>query len=261
MIGQSLARHYIGMNKEFRHRGEEGGRLEAISDAAFALAIALLLISTSAPQRFEDIVKFTYELLPFAFCMALIILIWHEHSVFFLRYGLRNNKIVFLNSVFLFIVLFYVYPLKFLTKMISLPVMYWFSGNNAFIEELSSMIKASQVADLMIIYGIGAAAIFFTLAWMYRYALRKSDELDLNEIEQFDTRVSMRSNLLMASVPLLSVLIAVIFHDYTYVGAYSGFTYFLYTPVMMWHGSNTDKKRKIVLTAADTNLASGDSVG
>lgn len=76
------------MNKEFRYRGEEGSRLEAISDSVFALALALLLISTSAPKKFEDIILFTHELLPFAFCIALIILIWHEHFIYFLRYGL-----------------------------------------------------------------------------------------------------------------------------------------------------------------------------
>ncbi|HCM76211.1 MAG TPA: hypothetical protein DIS90_07505, partial [Cytophagales bacterium] len=111
MIRDGLKRHYIGMNKEFRYRGEDAGRLEAISDSVFALAIALLLISTSAPKKFEDIILFTYELLPFAFCISLIILIWHEHVVFFLRYGLRNPKIIFFNAIFFFILLYYVYLL------------------------------------------------------------------------------------------------------------------------------------------------------
>lgn len=49
MIREALGKHYIGMNKEFRFRGEETGRLENLSDGVFALAITLLLISTSAP--------------------------------------------------------------------------------------------------------------------------------------------------------------------------------------------------------------------
>jgi len=232
------------MNKEFRYRGEDGGRLEAISDSVFALAIALLLISTSAPEKFEDIVKFTYELLPFAFCISLIILIWHEHVVYFLRYGLRNPKIIFLNTIFLFIVLYYVYPLKFLTKMLSLPIMYFFSGNQQFLTDLTEMISSDQVGDLMIIYGVGAAMIFLTLAWMYQYAGKKHEELGLDQIERFDTRASMKSNLLMAAIPLLSVLITLLFKNFTYVGAYAGFSYFLYTPVMFWFFARTAKQRK-----------------
>lgn len=244
MIRDGLKRHYIGMNKEFRYRGEDAGRLEAISDSVFALAIALLLISTSAPKKFEDIVLFTYELLPFAFCIALIIMIWHEHVVYFLRYGLRNPRIIFFNAIFLFIVLFYVYPLKFLTKMLSLPIMYLFSGNKMFIKDVTEMINGDQIADLMIIYGVGAALIFLTLAWMYKYAASKADEMDLDEIERFDTTASLKANLLMAGIPLLSVAIALIFNSSTYVGAYSGFTYFLYTPVMFWFFGRTGRKRK-----------------
>lgn len=244
MIRDGLKRHYIGMNKEFRYRGEDAGRLEAISDSVFALAIALLLISTSAPKKFEDIILFTYELLPFAFCISLIILIWHEHVVFFLRYGLRNPKIIFLNAIFLFIVLYYVYPLKFLTKMLSLPIMYLFSGNELFINNLTEMIHNDQVGDLMIIYGMGAALIFLTLAWMYHYAGKKADEMGLDEIERFDTKVSFKANLLMASIPLLSVLIALLFQRTLYVGAYSGFTYFLYTPLMFWYFTRSANRRE-----------------
>lgn len=247
MIRESLKKHYIAMNEEFRYRGEEGGRIEAISDSVFALAIALLLISTSAPKKFEDIIQFTNELLPFAFCIALIMLIWHEHFIYFLRYGFRNPKIIFFNTFFLFIVLFYVYPLKFLTKMLSLPIMYWISGNEKFIKDLTQMISADEVGDLMIIYGIGAASIFLTLAWMYHYARKHSVELELNEIELYDTVASRNANLLMASIPLLSTLIALLFNNYVYVGAIAGFVYFLYTPVMFWYGYRSDRQRKILL--------------
>ncbi len=69
MIRQGLKKHYIRLNKEFRYRGESGGRLEAISDSVFALAIALLLISTSPPEKFEDIIK-----LPTNYCHLLFAL-------------------------------------------------------------------------------------------------------------------------------------------------------------------------------------------
>lgn len=128
--------------------------------------------------------------------------------------------------------------------MLSLPIMYFFSGNQQFIDDLVAMIDGSQVDELMIIYGIGAASIFLTLAWMYQYARKKSQELELDEIELFDTNVSLRGNLLMASVPLLSVLIILIFRSSIYVGAFGGFTYFLYTPLMFWYFNRSAKRRK-----------------
>src|SRR6185295_5679828 len=115
MIRDALKKHYIGMNKEFRNRGEEPGRLENFSDACFALAITLLLISTSPPTSFLQVKRFAYDLIPFLCCIGVIVAIWHQHFIFFFRYGLRNGQIIALNSLFLVIVLFYVYPLKFLT--------------------------------------------------------------------------------------------------------------------------------------------------
>ena len=34
MLRDTVKKHYFGMNKEFRHRGEEPGRLENFSDAS-----------------------------------------------------------------------------------------------------------------------------------------------------------------------------------------------------------------------------------
>jgi uncharacterized membrane protein len=247
MLRESLKKHYIGMNKEFRFRGEEPGRLENFSDAIFALAITLLLISTSPPGNFNQIKRFLYDLLPFALCMTLLIMIWAEHNTFFLRYGLRNSKIIFLNTLFLMIVLFYVYPLKFLTRLIEIP-MAMITGDQALLDELTSTISNKDMGDLMIVYGLGAASVFFVLMWMYRYALSVADELELNEIERFDTRAKITSNLLMGLVPLFSVVLALIFRGSWLAGIVSGFAYFLYTPVMLIYGNTVEKRRKKLLT-------------
>jgi len=145
--------------------------------------------------------------------------------------------------IFLVIVLFYVYPLKFLTKLILIPIAYLFEIESLK-NQLSAMIHPAEVGDLMIIYGLGATSVFFTLMFMYRYALSQADILELNDLEKFDTRTSIRTNLLMGLIPLLSVIVAILFHGTWYAGMLSGFTYFLYTPVMMWHGKRVARDRK-----------------
>jgi uncharacterized membrane protein len=250
MIREALGKHYIGMNKEFRFRGEETGRLENLSDGVFALAITLLLISTSAPVNFDQIKKFVWELLPFSGCIVLIVLIWHEHFVFFYRYGFRNPAIIVLNTLFLIIVLFYVYPLKFLCKFLLFLVMGRILNEQFLLMEISKMLNGGDTANLMIIYGMGAASIFVVLMLMYRYALKKSHLLQLSSVEKYDTRTSMISNLLMAAVPGLSVILAIIFRSSPYVGQISGFTYFFYTPIMLIFHARTSKKRTTLIDGA-----------
>lgn len=234
------------MTEGFRFRGIEPGRLENFSDAVFALAITLLLISTTPPTNFHQVKRSVIDLIPFTLCVVFIILIWHQHFIFYFRYGLRNGKMVALNAVFLAIILFYVYPLKFLTKLIEFPIA-WLLNDSVLWNELSGMISGKDMADLMIIYGLGATAVFFTLMQMYRFALKQSVVLDLNDIEIFDTKVSIRTNLLMGIVPIISVLLAFVFYTKWYAGMISGFSYFLYTPIMMIHANRVNKKRKKLL--------------
>ncbi len=246
MVRDTFRKHYLGLNKEFRHRGEEPGRLENFSDAVFALAITLLLISTSPPTSFDQIKKFVWDVIPFCLCIAIIILIWHEHFKFYFRYGLRNGRVLFLNSLFLIIVLFYVYPLKFLTKLILLPTAYIFK-QNWLTQELAELYKGTNMAYLMIIYGIGATGVFVVLMFMYRYALKNAVLLELNEIEVFDTRVSMQVYFLMALIPFISVIIAFALRKYMLGGMFAGMFYTLYPPVMFAFAKYNQKKRKRLL--------------
>jgi hypothetical protein len=196
----------------------------------------------------EQIKQFAWELIPFSICIVLIMLIWYEHFVFYYRYGLRDLKVIVLNTSFLIIVLFYVYPLKFLCRMLTLYPLSTLLGQSDLAPELSPMLASSRdTAILMIIYGVGVATVFFLLVLMYRHALKKSAWLELSRIEEFDTRVRINMNAFMASVPTLSVMLSILLIDNRYVGYISGFTYWLYMPVMFSYGFYAAKQRKKLL--------------
>ena len=45
----------VGLDPYFRYRGKNQTRVEAFTDAAFALGITLIVLSTSAPNTFEEL--------------------------------------------------------------------------------------------------------------------------------------------------------------------------------------------------------------
>src|SRR5262245_16122686 len=90
-------------------------RLEAFSDAVFALALTLLVVSLDVPKTQKDLIDLLRGFLPFALMFAMVCWIWYQHNVFFRRYSLQDAWTIALNSLLLFLILFYVYPLKFVT--------------------------------------------------------------------------------------------------------------------------------------------------
>src|SRR3954453_20226495 len=99
---------------KFRRRGLAVSRLEGFSDAVFAFALTLLVVSLQVPQTVRDMLTTLSGFLPFALSFTLFIFIWHQHYAFFRRYGLEDALTIILNSALLLVVLFFVFPLKFL---------------------------------------------------------------------------------------------------------------------------------------------------
>ena len=97
----------------FRWRGGEITRLEAFCDVVFGFAITLLVVSLEVPRTYAQLIHDLRGFLPFAVCFAQLVMIWRAHYRFSRRFGLEDPYTVFLNIVLLFLVLFYVYPLKF----------------------------------------------------------------------------------------------------------------------------------------------------
>src|SRR6185369_5640086 len=99
---------------EFRNRAHEVSRLEAFSDVVFGFAMSLLVVSLEAPKSYHELLETLRGVVPFAFCFFIFIVIWFEHHALFKRYALHDTPMIALNTVLLFVLLVYVYPLKYM---------------------------------------------------------------------------------------------------------------------------------------------------
>ena len=240
---------------DFRFRGLDNTRVEALSDGVFALAIALLLISSEVPSTFSELRLFLKNFFPFAATISILTLIWYQHYIFFVRYGLKDANIVALNTLLLFLVLFFVYPLKFLFQVLFDLFKALFTNDQAALELLfTEVINANDAPTLMIIYGVGSGLVFLTMALMYYVALKRKDSLELTPTEQFDTRSNIYTNLCMASIPVASAAIA-----YFEIGGgggntftISGMFYMSYMFVMPLYGYLRGRSKKKFVNALKT---------
>jgi uncharacterized membrane protein len=89
-------------------------RLEEFSDAVFGFALTLLVITAAVPRSYGELVTLLQGIPSFACCFALLVWIWYEHDKFFERYPVQDGRTTLLNSLLLFTVLLYIYPLKFM---------------------------------------------------------------------------------------------------------------------------------------------------
>src|SRR5579864_5940658 len=61
---------------------------------------------------------------------------------------------------------------------------------------------------MMMIFGAGFAAVSLIFVFMYLHAWRRREHLQLNELERFDTRISLGAALINICVGVTSILVA-----------------------------------------------------
>jgi hypothetical protein len=256
MIREKLIESEIGMSSKFRMRGREVSRIEALSDAVFGFAITLLVVSLEVPRTFDALMEMMRGFAAFAVCFAMLIHVWYQQYKFFRRYGLNDALTFLLNAVLLFVVLFYVYPLKFVWSLLVNLMLGADTRVRLPTGELVAAIEGGQMGKMMIIFSVGYVAVFGVFALLYRRAYSKRDELKLNPLEVLDTRTEFGENILHVAIGLLSIgLAAQGSHGFA---ALSGFCYMLVGPAMTVHGVLVGKRRKkleATLTASDKAAA------
>ncbi len=241
-VREQLAGKGVGSRTGFRWRGGEISRIEGLSDAVFAFAVTLLVVSLEVPRTFHELATTMKGFVVFAVCFALLIEVWREHYLFFRRYGLQDNGTVWLNAALLFVVLFYVYPLKFLFNVVFAGITGAPSEIPGADGRMEAVIETAQVPTLFLIYGGGIIALYLLLALMYLHAYRRRAALELTPLEVFDTRSSIGRHFLAASIGVLSCLIAVAVP--TNLVGLAGYVYFLLGPAMAIQGVFAGRRRR-----------------
>lgn len=183
---------------ESEWRGREISRIEGFSDAVFGFAVTLLVVALEVPRTSGEMLETMSGFGSFLITFAILFSIWYRQFIFFRRYGLEDRTTVVLNGMLLVVVLFFVYPLKFIFNALFMRLV----EGRRFITMPDGtqvpVIKLEHFPYLFAIYGFGLAAVYVVFSLLYRHAYRNRDLLKLTDIEAYDTRDSFNTNLWVA---------------------------------------------------------------
>jgi uncharacterized membrane protein len=226
----------------FRLRGLDMTRIETFTDAAFAFALTLLVVSLDIPTSFEELTASLHGIPAFALSAVLLMLFWNGHNEWSRRYGLDDAMTVILSCLLVFTVLVYVYPLKFvfqsmlvwLNRGLGLPVPF---------EEIT-LRSPAQVNQLFVIYSAGFIAMCASIILLNLHAWRLRETLHLNELERFDTKAEIGAWLIVGGAGVLSIIVALALPPS--LAGLPGFAYMLLAFVMPVYGMVGGRRRRAI---------------
>jgi uncharacterized membrane protein len=195
-------------------------RLESLSDAVFAFAATLMVVNVGTEADFTSFKEQLPTFISFGVSFFVMMLLWKLHYNFFRRTNYVDNWIITYNTIFLFTILFYVFPLKSLASAGILKI----------------RMSADELAELFQLYSIGFALVFLCLVFMYRRAYKK----DTHNKERISLLFYKRHFFIFVIVGLLSCIVA-----YFNIGIQIGFPgmiYFILGILCFLHSKNFRKK-------------------
>ncbi len=161
----------------FRWRGREVSRLENLADGVFAFSVTLLVVAQQVPTTFDGLMGVVRSFPAFAACFVLLMVFWNVHYKFFRRYGLEDLLTRTVNYAILLLVLFSVYPLKFLFTA-------WLGGG-AGVGTIDNLFLVYRV------YGLGLGGLWLLFGLLFWNAYRQRARLGLNPVEVLLTKLDL----------------------------------------------------------------------
>lgn len=190
----------------FRLRGESMTRIEVFSDAAFAFAVTMLVISLSSiPKNYEELVFAVKGIPSFAASFTVMMFIWLGHRRWSERFGLDDGISTLLSLALVFIVLVYVYPLKLIMDLL------FYSLSQSWFPSRFQVSSTGEVAGLVAFYSMGFSLVAVMLWGLYRRAASKTKDLSLDQLERLLVKKEQQIWLVQSVVGLIVAIIALIF--------------------------------------------------
>lgn len=185
----------------FRLRGVDMTRTETFTDAAFALALTLLVVSIdSVPSSYEELWLAVQGIPAFGLACALLFLFWYGHWNWSRRYGLEDFPSIVLSFVLVFVMLCYVYPMKYVTSIF----VAWITDRR--LDVGASINSIEELYGIFTIYSIGFVALCLVILLLYLRAWAMRDDLELNEVERHITRTEIGAWLIISVVGVVAIL-------------------------------------------------------
>jgi uncharacterized membrane protein len=251
MFHERTGAHLVPPEPHFRWRGGEITRLEGFTDAVFAFAVTLLVVSLEVPHTFAELVAAMKGFIAFALCFIILVQVWYFHYKFSRRYGLQTLHTIVLTAALIFVILFYVYPLKF---MFTLAVGGLSGGRTMPAAQLNQMVHTyHEISVLWLIYSAGAIAVYVLLALLYQHAYKKRHELELNAYEALCTRNAIIQFTGLAGVGVIVAIAAVVLPP-----PYVGYTGILFSLMAVWGwiaGAVLGKQERLTLERMKSSSA------
>ena len=197
----------------FRLRGLNMTRIETFTDAAFAFALTLLVISMDPPATMSSLDAALRQIPSFLLSATLLMTFWAGHHNWSRRFGLDDRTTIVLSCLLVFTMLVYVYPLRFMFS----AMMSWLGA----ILELPlgpdhTTLGIESIRDvnrMFVVYGLGFIAMSAAVALLNVHAWRRRDMLELDDAERAATRSEIGAWLILVSAGVLSTFIALLFPD------------------------------------------------
>lgn len=202
---------------------ESTNRIEALSDAIFGLALTFLVVKMEIPKNYAEFESMSHGFVGFFVTFIMLFIIWNNQ-------GRTLNAITHVDAVFklltacfLFTILFFVFPLKYLFTMsveILLPMT---NVEHSIIETLS----LSQIKQLIQTFSQSIIAIFGLLMLMHIYIFFNQGKLILCHPEAFVKREIFMDAVIIILASLSYSLVIISTPEYLY---FTGLIYTLIVP-------------------------------
>ena len=240
---------YRHHNPRINYRGTSASGIDNLTDAVFGIAITLLIFNLLNPNSFDDLITFTKTLPAFLISISFLMLFWSEHLRFSEIYTLNNTGLTILNTLFIGLIIFYVYPLRFLTLLLT---------SVSFDTDIGLSIQGRQVPRLMIYYGFIAFALYFVLFLFYYKAYKIKEERNLSKFEEFFTTSQKNKLIIMFVVPFISILVAALLYQFSvnWASVIGGITYWIYIPaIIIWRRNFKKRSSEIRNNGTNGNIS------